>query len=76
MLTLIAASLARNPIAMMFEFLVFCCVVAVFIILVKWVLGLTGIVIPPPLLLVAGIIVFLILLTFFLDWTGIYSVWR
>lgn len=43
-------------------FLVVCCVLAVVIVLAKWVLGLAGIAIPQPVALALSIIVFLILL--------------
>jgi hypothetical protein len=37
-----------------------------------WLLSLTGIVIPQPLMLVFGIILFILLLLWVLNWSGIY----
>lgn len=73
MLSLSALMLASNPIAMMVEFIVFCCVIAVVIILARWLLALTGLAIPQPLMIVLAILLFLVLLYFFLDWTGLYE---
>jgi hypothetical protein len=67
------ATLMLNPIAMMVEFIVFCCCVAVVIILGRWLLSLTGLSIPQPLLVVLAIIAFIVLLMIFLNWTGIYD---
>jgi hypothetical protein len=67
MLTLI------NPISAMVGFVVFCVCVAICVILFRWLLSLTGWVIPQPLLVVMGLILFLILLMFFLDWVGIFN---
>ena len=47
--------------------------VAIVIILGRWLLSLTGIAIPQPLMIVLGLIVFLVLLLFFLDWIGAFS---
>jgi len=73
MLSLSALMPASNPIGMMVEFIVFCCVIAVVIILARWLLTLTGLVIPQPLMIVLAILLFLVLLYFFLGWTGLYD---
>jgi hypothetical protein len=54
------------------QFLVFCCCVAVVIILGRWLLSLVG-PIPQPLMVVLAIIAFLVLLGIFLSWTGLYN---
>jgi hypothetical protein len=51
-----------DPLNFLFWFIVVCCVFAVVIILGRWLLSLTGVAIPPPLLYVAGILLFLFLL--------------
>lgn len=43
-------------------FLIICALLAILVIGVKWILGLAGITIPPPLLTILGIIVFIVLL--------------
>jgi hypothetical protein len=52
----------------MVQFLIFICVVAVVIIGVRWLLSLTGVVIPQPLMLILGIILFVILLIMFMQY--------
>ena len=69
---MLASMLIFNPISAMIGFVVLCVCLAIIIILARWVLSLTGLVIPQPLLIVLGLILFLVLLMFFLDWTGIY----
>ena len=54
-------------------FLVLCCVVACVIILVRWLLALTGLPIPQPILIVAGIILFLICFLWLLSYTHVYQ---
>ena len=54
-------------------FLVLCCVIACVIILVRWLISLTGWTVPQPLLVVAGILMFLFLFLFLLSWAGLYS---
>lgn len=61
-----------DPIRFLVGFLIACCVIAVVIILVRWLVSLTGIAIPQPLLLVLGIILFILLLLWVLSWSGIY----
>lgn len=48
------------------------CVIACVIILVRWLLALSGVAIPQPLLLVVGIVLFLVFLLWLLNWTGLY----
>ncbi len=61
-----------NPVFALFGFVFLCIAIAVVIILVKWLLGLSGIAIPQPLLYVFGLIVFAVMLYFFLVWVGLY----
>lgn len=51
-----------------FIFLV--CALAILIILCKWLLSLTGLTIPQPLLIVAGIVIFVLLFAGLLNWLG------
>jgi hypothetical protein len=67
------ATLLLSPISGMIEFVVFIVCVAIVIILARWVLSLTGLAIPQPLLIVLGLILFLVMLLFFLNWSGIYA---
>lgn len=53
-------------------FLILICVIAIVIIGVKWLISLTGWAIPQPLLVIAGIILFMILLLVVLQWSGLY----
>lgn len=68
-----AMLLQFNPISAMIGFVVLCCCLAIVIILGRWLLSLTGWAIPQPILVVLGIIVFLVFLMFFLNYTGIYA---
>jgi hypothetical protein len=78
---MIAASLALfvsqltvfSPARFLVGFLVFVCVLAIVIIACRWLLSLTGIAIPQPLLVILGIIVFLLLLLVLLNWSGLYA---
>ena len=78
---MIAASLAlfvsqltvSSPARFLVGFLVFVCVLAIVIIACRWLLSLTGIAIPQPLLVILGIIVFLLLLLVLLNWSGLYA---
>jgi hypothetical protein len=54
-------------------FLLLICVIAIVIIGVKWLITLTGVAIPQPLLLIAGIILFIVLLLVLLQYSGLYS---
>jgi hypothetical protein len=57
--------------AFLIQFLIFICVVAIVIIGGRWLLSLTGLAIPQPLLVILGIILFLVLLLLFLNYAGI-----
>ena len=73
-LTLALGSLVGfSPIHFLVGFIILCCFLAIVIIGVKWLLSLTGLAIPQPLLLILGIIVFLVLFLCLIDWSGLYS---
>lgn len=61
-----------DAITFLVSFLVFIIVVAIVIIGIKWLLGVLGVVIPQPLMIILGLLCFLILLLFFLNFTGVY----
>ena len=63
-----------SPIHFLIGFLILVCVIAIVIIACKWLLSLTGIAIPQPLLLILGMIIFLILLLVLLNYNGL-NVW-
>ena len=67
------STMTADPLRFLLGFLVLCCVIAVVIILVRWLASLAGITIPPPLMLVLGILFFLILLFWLLNYSGVYS---
>ena len=72
MISLLANGLtAFSPIHFLVGFLILVCVIAIVIIACKWLLSLTGIAIPQPLLLILGIIIFLILLMVLLQYSGL-----
>jgi hypothetical protein len=54
-------------------FIIMVVVLAVVIIAVKWLIGLTGLVIPQPLWLILGLLLFLALLLWLIQWSGLYS---
>lgn len=54
-------------------FIVLICVLAIMIIGVKWLLSLTGIAIPQPLLIILGILIFMLLLLWLLSWSGLFA---
>jgi hypothetical protein len=60
-------------ISFMLSFLVFIVVLAIIVIGVRWLLSLTGLVIPQPLLYILGLILFLVLLFVFLNYAGVGS---
>jgi hypothetical protein len=64
---------AGGAISMMVSFLVFIICVAIVIIGARWLLGLAGVTIPQPLLIILGLIFFLIFLLIFLNYTGIWA---
>jgi len=61
-----------DAVSFLISFLVFIIVVAIVIIGVRWLLGVAGIAIPQPLMIILGLICFLVLLLFFLNFTGVY----
>lgn len=61
-----------DAVSFLISFLVFIIVVAIVIIGVRWLLGVAGVAIPQPLMIILGLICFLVLLLFFLDFTGVY----
>jgi hypothetical protein len=73
MLNMMGTLLQFNPVSAMIGFVVLCVCLAIVIILCRWLLSLTGWVIPQPILIVLGLILFLVFLMFFLSYTGIYS---
>ena len=73
MISELALQVGFSPIRGLIGFVIFCVCVAIVIILGRWLLSLTGIAIPQPLMVVLGLIVFLVLLLFFLDWIGAFS---
>lgn len=62
-----------SPIHFLVGFVILCCVLAIVIVAVKWLLSLTGLSIPQPLLVILGILVFLILFCCLIDWSGLYT---
>jgi hypothetical protein len=52
------------------SFIVFLVVVAILIIGFRWLLSLTGLAIPQPLLIILGLILFLVLLLLFFNYVG------
>jgi len=61
-----------NAVGFLVSFLVFIIIVAIVIIGVRWLLSVAGVAIPQPLLVILGLIFFLIVLLFFLNFTGVY----
>jgi hypothetical protein len=70
---LLAALLQANAISMMISLVVFIVCVAIVILLFRWLLGVMGVTIPQPLMVVLGLIMFLIFLLIFLNYTGIWA---
>lgn len=61
-----------NAVGFLVSFLVFIIVIAIVIIGVRWLLSVAGFAIPQPLMIILGLIFFLIVLLFFLNFTGVY----
>jgi len=61
-----------NAISFMVGFLLLVCVLAVVIIAAKWLLGLAGVAVPPPLMYILGILLFVVLLLWVLNYSGYY----
>jgi hypothetical protein len=53
------------------SFLIFIVIVAILIIGFKWLLSLTGLAIPQPLMIILGLILFLVLLLLFFNYVGV-----
>ena len=70
---MLLALLQFNAIHFLIGFLVLLCVLAVVVIGARWLLSLTGLAIPGPLLTILGIIIFMILLLALLQYSGLYS---
>jgi len=51
-----------NPLSFLIGFLIFICVVAVVIIGLRWLLKIAGLTVPPELVLIGSILVFIVLL--------------
>lgn len=71
-----AAILARAvfaPVSFLLGFLLLVCVLAIVIIAFKYLLGLAGIPIPPPLLAILGILLFIVLLIALFNYSGLYA---
>jgi hypothetical protein len=63
-----------NPIGMLVSLLVFVIVVVIIVLIIKWGLAKAGIALDPMLMNIIYLILFLVLLLAFLNWTGIW-VW-
>jgi len=63
---------AADPVRFLIGFVLLVCVVACVIILVRWLAALAQWTVPQPLMVVAGIIIFMIGLLWILSWSGIY----
>lgn len=55
---------------LMVNFLLFICFIAILIIGARWLMSLTGLSIPQPLLVILGIILFIIVLLVFVNYVG------
>jgi hypothetical protein len=74
MLTLALALIGpAQPVRFLVGFLVMVCVIAIVIIAVRWLLGLAGVAIPQPLMIIFGILIFVVCLLWLLSWSGVYS---
>lgn len=62
-----------NPIGMLVSFLIFVIVVVIFVLIIRWGCAKMGIVLDPVLMNIIYLILFLVLLLFFLNWTGIWA---
>jgi hypothetical protein len=65
---------AFNFVHFIVGFLLVVCAIAIVIICVKWLAGLAGEAVPPPLMLVLGILLFIVLLLMLLNWSGL-AIW-
>ena len=62
-----------NPIGMLVSFLIFVIVVVIFVLIIRWGCAKMGITLDPVLMNIIYLILFLVLLLFFLNWTGIWA---
>lgn len=65
---------AFNFVHFIVGFLLLVCAIAIVIICVKWLATLAGITVPPQLMLVLGILLFVVLLLLLLNWAGL-AIW-
>jgi hypothetical protein len=72
MTTLLAFALVLDPIRFLIGFLVLVCVLAIVILGIRLLARLAGVTIPQELMVIAGILLFLILLYFVLDYSGLH----
>lgn len=68
----LAVPVAFSPVHFLVGFLILVCVLAIVIIAFRWLLSVSGVTIPQPLLTIVGIVVFLILLMVLLDYSGLW----
>jgi hypothetical protein len=71
---LLAAFLVLDPIRFLVGFLVLICILAIVILGIRMLARLAGVSIPQELMVILGIILFLILIYFLLDYSGMH--WR
>jgi hypothetical protein len=72
-MTMLSMLQAEGAIRFLVGFIVFVVVVACVIVLVRWLITISGITVPQPILWVLGMIFFLIALMFLLNFTGVYT---
>jgi len=71
MLALFMPLTSFSPIHFLIGFPFVICIIAIVIIGVKWLIGLTGWSIPQPLMVIAGIILFMVLIMVLLSYSGL-----
>lgn len=75
MIAILASGLgAFNFFHFIVGFILVVCAIAIVIILVKWLAQIAGVAIPPALVLVGGILLFVFLLLLLLNYSG-FSAW-
>ena len=72
---LLALSLVSsfNALHFLVGVVVLICVLAIIVIGVRWLASLAGVVIPQPLLIIGGILLFLGLFLWVMNWSGLYT---
>ena len=72
---LLALSLVTgfNALHFLVGVVVLICVLAIIVIGVRWLASLAGVVIPQPLLIIGGILLFLGLFLWVMNWSGLYT---